>query len=332
MKQEILSRLKGTVVLDELDNLKFVSTGNYALNKIISGEYTKGIPIGGPTQLRGDSSVGKTLFAASILSEAIKQGYYALLLDAENAFSKKFAQMVGIDTSKLWYSCPETVEDAFISIEESILAIRGQDKKTPIVIVLDSLAVLPVRDELVEKKKDQSNYEANPMEGALRAKITGSCLRKVNPHLRKNDVALVIINQHRNKITMFGDPTTNASGGMALQYYLFVDLLLKSSKTKDVILDDEENPLGIEVEIKCNKNKCAIPFKTTRVKVKFDKGVEEYSGLLDSLVEDGKVISKEKGRYQVGSTNFTENQFVDLLLDKNNADVAIIRDMLGIKL
>lgn len=332
--KEILEKLRSTTsLLDDLEQLEYVSTGNYSLNKIISGDYTKGIPFGGITQLRGDSSVGKSLFAGSILANAIKEGFYAKLLDAENAFSKQFASIIGIDTSKLLYSCPETVEDAFDDMEKTIEAIRSEDKVTKIVMVLDSLAVLPVKDEVSndKKKKDESNYDTNPMEGALRAKITGSCLRKLNPLLRKNNAALVIINQHRNKITMFGDPTTTASGGKALEYYLFVDLHLKSSKTKDVVVDGEDNPLGIEVEIKVTKNKCSIPFKSTRVKITFDKGVEQFSGLLQNLIDDGKVIAKEKGRYQIGSTNFTEKQMESILLDRSCQDTAMIRGMLGIK-
>lgn len=336
MNQEILDRLKdSTSLLDDLDALEYVSTGNYALNKVISGDFTKGIPFGGITQLRGDSSVGKSLFAASILSEAIKSGYYAKLLDSENAFSKQFAKIIGIDTSKLLYSTPETVEDAFDDMEKTILAIRSVDKKTKIVLVLDSLAVLPVKDELLddkERKKGDSNYESNPMEGALRAKITGSCLRKLNPLLRRNDVALVIINQHRSKITMFGDPTTLGSGGRSLEYYLFVDLILKSSKTKSVLKDENENVIGIEVDLECKKNKCSIPFKTCKATVMFDKGLDPFSGLLDSLIGSKvNIIQKEKGRFQFNEAKFTESSFVDVLLDRTCADTAMIREMLGIK-
>jgi len=336
MKKEILERLKGTTsLLDDLDDLEYVSTGNFALNKIISGHYDKGIPFGGVTQLRGDSSVGKSLFAASILSEAIKLGYHAKLLDAENAFSKQFASMIGIDTSKLMYSTPETVEDAFDDMEKTILAIRAEDKETKIVMVLDSLAVLPVKDELLdekEKAKGDSNYESNPMEGALRAKITGSCLRKLNPLLRRNKVALVIINQHRNKITMFGDPTTLGSGGRSLEYYLFVDLLLKSSKTKNVIKDEKDRIIGIEVDVECKKNKCSIPFKTSNATIMFDKGLDPYSGLLESLIENGvEIEAKDKGRYQYKDTKFTGSTFSSILLDKTNQDTAMIRKLLGVE-
>jgi hypothetical protein len=47
MDNAVLNRLKNAGLLSEqVPDLGFVSTGSYALNKIISGKYTKGIPIG----------------------------------------------------------------------------------------------------------------------------------------------------------------------------------------------------------------------------------------------------------------------------------------------
>jgi len=57
MNSEVLSRLKNAGLLSEqVEDLGFVSTGSYALNKIISGEYGKGIPIGMITQFHGEAS------------------------------------------------------------------------------------------------------------------------------------------------------------------------------------------------------------------------------------------------------------------------------------
>ena len=47
---------------------------------------------------------------------------------------------------------------------------------------------------------DKTDYESHQMTGAMRAKATGACLRKLNPLLRDHGVALVIVNQIRNKV------------------------------------------------------------------------------------------------------------------------------------
>lgn len=336
MNQDIIERLKGTITLNDLDDVQYISTGSYPLNKIISGRYTGGVPIGGISQLRGNSSTGKTLFATSILREAQKLGYYTKLLDAENAFSKPFAVSVGINPDELLYSNPETIEDAFDDFEKTVLAIRKEDKKTPIVIVLDSLAVLCSKDELLddkEREKGDSPYATTPMDGALRAKVTGSCLRRANPLVKKHNVCFVIINQIRSKVgVIYGNPDTNAAGGRSLEFYLSVDLLTKSNKTSDVIRDDKNNPLGIEGEVECKKNKCSIPFKICKFKVEFDKGLDPYYGLLEMLINDGVIPPPEgKGRYTFKDTKFTTNTFVETLNDKTNKDMAIIRALLGEK-
>lgn len=336
MNEDLLKRLKGTVKLTDLSDMQFVPTGSFALNKAISGDYSKGIPLGAITQLRGNSSTGKTLFATSILREAQKLGYYTKILDTENAFSRQFAVQLGVDPDKLLYSAPETVEDAFQDIDQTIQAIRAEDKKTPIVIVLDSIAVLPAASELLddkEKDKGESAYESTPMDGAIRAKTIGMCLRRLNPKIKQYNVALVIINQIRSKVgVMYGNPDTIAAGGRSLEYYLSVDILTKSNKTSDVLKNDDGVAIGIEGEIEIKKNKCAIPFKECSFKVVFDKGLDPYYGLLESLLKEKIGIEETgKGRYKFKDTNFTKNQFLEVLTDKTNKDMAIIRQMLGDK-
>jgi RecA/RadA recombinase len=90
MDNAVLKRLKNAGLLSEQTrDLGFVSTGSYALNKIISGDYQKGIPIGMITQFHGEASTAKTVFATHILKEAQEKGYYAMLVDSENAYNPR---------------------------------------------------------------------------------------------------------------------------------------------------------------------------------------------------------------------------------------------------
>ena len=112
MDNAVLNRLKNAGLLSEhTTDMGFVSTGSYALNKVISGDYTKGIPIGMITQFHGEASTAKTVFATHILKEAQSQGFYTMLVDSENAYNPEFARSLGIDPEKLIYAAPETLED-----------------------------------------------------------------------------------------------------------------------------------------------------------------------------------------------------------------------------
>ena len=330
MNQDVLDKLKGkktNITLDQLKDCKFISTGCYALNKIITGEYDKGLPIGYIVQLQGNSSTGKTLFATTILQAAQKAGCYTKLLDAENTYSKKFASKLGLDPDKLLYSTPFTLEDAFEDVKNTIKDIRELDKKNPIVLVIDSVAVLSTKDELEKEIKD-----ITPMDGAIRAKLFGTLLKKINPLLKDNDATLVVINQIRSKVgVMFGNPDTTAAGGRSLEFFLAVDLQTVSNKTTDVIKDDDKIPIGMVGKIRAKKNKIGVPFQECEFKVLYDQGLDPYYGLAPMLVKDGFIDRSDAGRLSVGETKFKKSEFVEVLLDFSNPDTAIIREMLAIK-
>ena len=311
MNKDVLKRLKNAGLLSEqAPDLGFVGTGSYALNKIISGDYTKGIPIGMITQFIGESSTAKTVFGTHILKEAQAQGYYSVMVDSENAYNPEFAMHLGIDPKELIYSSPETLEDSFQVIEDTIKAIRETDKDTPIVIVYDSIAVSPSKAEY-----EAENYDGNNMQGAIRAKSTGACLRKINPILRMKKVALVIINQIRNKVgVMYGSPDTMAAGGKSLEYYLGVNLKCISNKTSDLIKDDNKNVIGIQGKLRNTKNKCSIPFKECEFELMFNEGLNPYAGLLKLMENDG-LVERNGAWYNVAESGkkFQSKEFIELL-------------------
>ena len=138
-----------------------------------------------------------------------------------------FAETLGLDSKKLIYTNPESLEDCFETIEKVILAIRKKDKDTPIMIGYDSIGTSPTKKEM-----DDEFGKNSEMGGALRAKVAGQCLRRINPLLRKHKAGLIIINQVRSKVgVMFGDPRTRAGGGKALLYYCGTSLETASSKS-----------------------------------------------------------------------------------------------------
>jgi recombination protein RecA len=309
MNDEVLQRLQNAGLLSDQElDLGNVPTGSYALNKIISGDYHKGIPIGMITQIHGEASTAKTVFATHILKEAQQKGYYTLLVDSENAYSTEFASALGIDPTKLIYAAPETLEDCFETIESTIKSIREVDQDTPIVIAYDSIAVSPSKAEY-----EAESYEGNNMQGAVRAKATGACLRKINPLMRKYKVALVVINQIRNKVgVMFGDNSTPAAGGKSLEYYLGVNLKSLSAKSER-ILNDRKQIIGIRGRCKNTKNKVSVPFRECEFELMYDKGLNPYYGLLNQLVSDG-TVEQSGAWFSYKDTKFQNKTFNDGLL------------------
>ena len=293
MRDDVIKSLKTAGLLsDQKLDLGFVSTGSYALNKICSGDYQKGIPIGMITQFHGEASTAKTVFVTHILANAQKQGYHTVLIDAENAYNSEFASTLGIDPNNLIYAAPHTLEDCFATMETLIREIREVDKETPIVIGYDSIAVSPSKEEM-----DKTDYESHQMTGAMRAKATGACLRKLNPLLRDHGVALVIVNQIRNKVgVMYGDPRTPAAGGKSLEYYLGLNFMTSAPKNER-IQDDNKSVVGIRGKVANVKNKVTKPFQDAEFELLYDVGLTSHYGVLDHLVKDG-IVERSGAWYQ----------------------------------
>ena len=323
-----MERLKNAGLLSEqVRDLGFVSTGSYALNKIISGDYMRGVPIGMITQFHGESSTAKTVFATHILKEAQAAGNYAMLVDSENAYNAEFAKHLGLDPEKLIYAAPETLEDSFQVIHDTIMEIRQTDKDTPIVIAYDSIAVSPSKAEY-----EAESFDGNNMQGAIRAKSTGACLRRINPLLRMKKVALVIINQIRNKVgVMYGSPETMAAGGKSLEYYLGVNLKCISNKGSDLLRDENKNVIGIQGTVRNTKNKVSIPFRECEFELLYDIGLSPFFGLLKQLENEG-LVKRSGAWYSVDGTDkkFQSKDFPSLLQDKEEEGFAPLRKFLQI--
>jgi len=318
MNKDVLAKLKNASMLSEQElTPELISTGSYALNKVISGRYNGGIPIGMITQFIGQASTAKTVFGTHILREAQKRDYYSIIIDSENAYSPKFAVTLGIDPSKLIYAAPTTVEDCFDTIEKLIKDIRVSDPDTPIVVFYDSLAVSPSKAEM-----NAEGYEGNNMQGATRAKTIGAALRKINPILRPLKVALILVNQIRTKVgVMFGDPRTSAAGGNALDYYLGVNL--ECSKSENI--GDKESPHGIRGKVKNKKNKIIEPFKTCEFELIFNQGLNPYYGIIAPLEREG-IVERNGAWYTVKETGkkFQSPSLKDLIESNDEGMLPII--------
>lgn len=293
--EDVLSKLKNANLLSKRDlGLQFVDSGSYALNRVISGKYSGGFPIGHITELMGDSSTGKTVFLTHAFAEAQKKGWFTIMLDNEFSYNPEFAKTMGVDPEKLIYDDPPSVPQCFDRLEEIVKEIREYDKDTPIVAGIDSMAGQS------DKEEEKKIHEFDNMDGANRAKEIGQCLRHINPILRRDKVALIVINQIRAKPgVLYGDPNTRSGGGKSLEFYCGVCLRTTSNATSDIIEVDKE-PVGKKGKIRNTKNKIGLPFRDCEFELLFDKGLTRYYGL-------GKAV-EESGLLTKGGAWYTDNK------------------------
>lgn len=155
----------------------WISTGSYALNRILSGSIYKGIPSGRIVVLGGESSSGKSLISAFVAANALKEGYDAVFyFDSEGGALKEFFENVGCDTEKIIQILVSSVEDAQKQILKTIDMIQTFKEKNPeskFLCVLDSLGGLVPEKLFRDAEKDKVTSE---MGGRAKVCLIGDTL------------------------------------------------------------------------------------------------------------------------------------------------------------
>lgn len=291
--QDVLKRLGvGAKLLSEEDlEPVYADSGSPAINWVMSGKFNGGVPAGSVVEYFGESSSAKTVFVTHVFVGAQNKDFYTALIDNEHAYHPGFARGLGVDASKLIYLEPLSIEDCFDRVEKVVMAIREDDKTTPIYIGFDSIGTPPTQKEL------DGEMGGDNMTGAIRAKAAGICLRRVNSFLKQQNATLMIINQVRTNVgQMFGDNTAKAGGGKSLDFYCTI-----SNKTriphKGRFSDELGNPLGVRGRFVNTKNKHSIPYRECDFELLYDKGLTRSYGLCEIGIKLALIESTKKGWY-----------------------------------
>jgi recombination protein RecA len=294
---------KGTIIkLDEKVDIKVdvIPTGALSLDLALG---VMGIPKGRITEIFGGESSGKSTLCMSIAKNAQAQGDLVCYIDLENAFDTKYAKQIGLDvsSSKLLISQPNSGDEALTILEKFI-----ETKKFGL-IVIDSVAAMAYDEEFKGEITD------NHM--GIAARKMSQALRMLTAKINKANVAVVFINQVRDKIgTMgFGDPTTTP-GGRALKFYS--SIRIKISRVAS-IKNSEEIAIGNHVKAKIVKNKCAVPFLEGEFDIIFGRGIRRVSAVvevainMDIITKDGSSYYFEDKKLCVGVANIAKKLIED---------------------
>ncbi len=95
------------------DTEKFVDTGSYIFNGLVSGSIFGGVSGNKITAIAGESSTGKTFFSLAVVKNFLDSNPdgYCLYFDTEAAVNKSLLASRGIDLSRLVVVNVVTVEE-----------------------------------------------------------------------------------------------------------------------------------------------------------------------------------------------------------------------------
>ena len=120
-------------------DVEAISTGSLSLDLALG---IGGLPKGRIIEIYGPESSGKTTLALQVVAEAQKAGGICAFVDAEHALDPTYARKLGVDTSELLISQPDTGEQA-LEIADTLVRSGAVS-----VLVVDSVAALTPRAEL----------------------------------------------------------------------------------------------------------------------------------------------------------------------------------------
>lgn len=283
----------------------WISTGNYALNYLISGAFDRGVPLGKVTVFAGESGAGKSFICSgNLVRHAQQQGIYVVLIDSENALDEAWLHALGVDTSesKLLKVNMAMIDDVAKMINEFVKEYKTlpADDRPKVLFVLDSLGMLLT-------PTDVNQFEAGDLKGDMgrKPKALTALVRNCVNMFGDLNIGLIATNHTYASQDMF-DPDDKISGGQGFIYASSIVVAMKKLKLKE---DEDGNKIsevkGIRAACKIMKTRYAKPFEGVQVKIPYETGMNPYSGLVD-MFENKGLLSKDGNRLKYQLTNGAE--------------------------
>ena len=269
---------------------RYIDTGSYILNALLSGSIYKGLPGNKITAIAGESSTGKTYFTLGIVGEFLKNNPTGgvIYFETESAITKSMLVERGVDIDRMVIVPVSTVQE----FRHQALMILNRyledkpDERPPMLMCLDSLGMLSTTKEMTD------SAEGKETKDMTRSQILKAAFRVLTLKLGQARVPMVVTNHTYDVIgSMF--PQKEMGGGSGLKYAASSIVYLSKKKEKD-----GAEVIGNIVHCKNHKSRLTIENKMVDVRLTYDKGLDKYYGLLD-IAEKYNIFKKVSTRYEL---------------------------------
>ena len=275
--------------IDETE--RYVDTGSYIFNGLVSGSIFGGVSGNKITAIAGESSTGKTFFSLAVVKNFLDSNPdgYCLYFDTEAAVNKSLLAGRGVNLDRTVVVNVVTVEEfrsKALKAVDMYLKTPEEDRK-PCIFVLDSLGMLStekeIRDALDEKQ----------VRDMTKSQLIKGAFRMLTLKLGQANIPMIVTNHTYDVIGSYV-PMKEMGGGSGLKYAASTIIYLSKKKEKD-----GTEVIGNLIKAKTHKSRLSKENKDVTVRLYYDKrGLDRYYGLLE-LGEIGGLWKNVAGRYEM---------------------------------
>lgn len=287
IKNSKISKTSGLEKSDVFTNrTKQIPTRIYALNVALSGSLFGGLTEGELITLSAESKHFKSLFGL-IMVESYLRFYkdddpVCIFYDSEGGSAKTYFNAIGIDETQVIRTPLKNIEQLKFDIMSQLNDIV--ENKDRVIIFIDSVG------NLASVKEATDALTENSAQDMSRPKALKALGRLITPELDDKKVPCIVINHVYDSIGPFAKKIMGGGQGLMLSSNS-VFFITKAQEKEGSDLAGYTFTLVAE-KSRNIKEKSKIP-----ITVKFDKGIDIYTGLLDIAQNTGHVIKPNQGWY-----------------------------------
>ena len=275
--------------IDETE--RFIDTGSYIFNSLVSGSIYGGVSSNKITTIAGETSTGKTYFSLAIVKNFLDTNPdgYCLYFDTEAAITKGLLASLGIDQNRLVVVNVVTVEEfrgkALKAVD--IYLKTDEENRKPCMFVLDSLGMLSTEKEIRDALDDKQ------VRDMTKSQLVKGAFRMLTLKLGQANIPLIVTNHTYDVIGSYV-PTKEMGGGSGLKYAASTIIYLGKKKEKD-----KTEVVGNIIKAKTVKSRLSKENQQVEIRLYYDeRGLDRYYGLLE-LGELGGLWKNTAGRYEI---------------------------------
>jgi len=279
------------VASDIQETERYIDTGSYIFNGLVSGSIYGGVSSSRITAIAGETSTGKTYFSLAVVKNFLDSNPdgYCLYFDTEAAVNKGLLESRGIDLTRLVVVNVVTIEEfrsKALRAVDIYLKTSEEDRK-PCMFVLDSLGMLSTEKEIRDALDDKQ------VRDMTKSQLVKGAFRMLTLKLGQANIPLIVTNHTYDVIGSYV-PTKEMGGGSGLKYAASTIIYLSKKKEKD-----QKEVIGNIIKAKTHKSRLSKENKEVNIRLYYDeRGLDRYYGLLE-LGELGGLWKNVAGRYQI---------------------------------